>query len=62
LRADQQQKPASRAQERSVLSQSGTNTLKEPDGPYSILFTDQKGTLNSENTYFLPINNEVSVH
>jgi putative transposase len=51
-----QQKLASRAQGRSVLSQSGTNTLKEPDGPYSALFTGQKGILRSKTTDLLPIN------
>ncbi len=53
---DIQQKLASRAQGRSVLSHNRTNTLKEPDEPYSVLFTGQKGTSNSKNTYCQPIN------
>jgi putative transposase len=56
-----QQKLTSRAQGRSVLSHNGTNMLKEPDVFYNALFTGEKGTVSSKNTYSLPINTEVSV-
>ncbi|MCP4338070.1 MAG: transposase [Desulfobulbaceae bacterium] len=48
---DIQEKLASRAQGRSVLSHNGTNTLKEPEVPYG----GQKNGVSSQNTYFLPI-------
>lgn len=53
---DIQQKLASRAQGRSVLSQNNTNTLKELEVPYNGIFAGQKDSLNWENTYLPSIN------
>jgi len=49
---DIQQKLASRAKGRSIVSHNETTVLKEPQAPYSALFTTKKGHLSHKNTYY----------
>ncbi len=50
--ANIQQKLASRALERSVVTSSGMTVLKEPDISYSTVFGTKKDDLSLENTYY----------
>ena len=54
--SDIQQKLASRAQSRSMISANGTTILKEPKKPYTTVFDSKKDVLSLENTYFWQIN------
>ena len=47
-----QQQLASRAQQRTMTSISGTTVLKEPTTPYSTVFDREKEGLSSKNSYF----------
>ncbi len=48
---DIQQQLASRAQKRSIVSVNGATVLKEPEIPYSTVFSGKKGVLSPGNAY-----------
>ncbi len=53
---DIQQKLASRAQKRSVVSMNGTTVLKEPQAPYNSLFDGKNDVLSLKNSYIWQTN------
>ncbi len=56
-----QQQLGVRAKGRSVVLEKEGNALKEAQAPYSTLFEGKKEAIRLNNSYFLDINNDISM-